>query len=88
VLAHFSDKFEPKRSYLKELFEDLAALATNEVKHNGEFALPDFGKLVLAWRQARKGRNPATGETFQIPAKTALRFRGGNALKGSVVPAN
>jgi DNA-binding protein HU-beta len=87
VLAHFSEKFELKRSQVKELFDELVMLATSEVKRNGEFALPGFGKLVLAKRQAREGRNPATGETIQIPAKTTLKFRVGKALKDSVVPA-
>jgi DNA-binding protein HU-beta len=87
LLTHFSEKFELKRSQVKELFDELASLASNEVKQNGEFALPGFGKLVLSQREAKEGRNPATGETIQIPAKTTLKFRVGKALKESVVPA-
>ena len=63
-----------------------ANLATNEVKTNGEFVLPGFGKLVRSERKAREGRNPATGETIQIPAKTTLKFRVGKAMKDSVLP--
>ncbi len=37
-------------------------------------------------RKAREGRNPATGETIQIPAKTTLKFRVGKAMKDSVLP--
>ncbi|HEY0408295.1 MAG TPA: HU family DNA-binding protein, partial [Pyrinomonadaceae bacterium] len=70
----------------KELFDELGSLATNEVKTNGEFVLPGFGKLVLSERKAREGRNPATGETIQIPAKTTLKFRVGKGMKDSVVP--
>jgi len=33
-----------KRAQVKQLFEDLANLATSEVKSNGEFVLPGFGK--------------------------------------------
>ena len=86
VVNHFAEKFGMKRAQAKELFEELANLATNEVKSNGEFVLPGFGKLVLSQRKAREGRNPATGETIQIPAKTTLKFRVGKGMKDSVVP--
>ena len=52
----------------------------------GEFVLPGFGKLVRSERKAREGRNPATGATIQIPAKTTLKFRVGKAMKDSVLP--
>jgi DNA-binding protein HU-beta len=86
VVNHLADKFELKRAQAKSVFEELAALAVNEVKTNGEFVLPGFGKLVLSERKAREGRNPATGEPIKIPAKTTLKFRLGKAIKDSVVP--
>ena len=86
VLNHFSEKTGMKRAQVKEFFDELANLASNEVKTNGEFALPGFGKLVLSERKAREGRNPQTGETIQIPAKTTLKFRIGKGMKDTVVP--
>ena len=87
VLNHFAQRFDLKRSQAKEFFEELSSLAGREVKSNGEFVLPGFGKLVKAERKAREGRNPATGETIKIPAKTTLKFRIGKAMKDSVLPA-
>jgi DNA-binding protein HU-beta len=86
VVNHFAERFELKRAEAKEIFNVLAELATREVKKNGEFVLPGFGKLVLAKRKAREGRNPATGETIKIPAKTTLKFRLGKGLKDAVLP--
>jgi DNA-binding protein HU-beta len=87
VLKHFADKFEMKRADVKAIFDELAELAAREVKKNEEFVLPGFGKLALAKRKARVGRNPQTGEPVKIPAKTTLKFRLGKSLKDSVVPA-
>jgi DNA-binding protein HU-beta len=81
ILEHFVEKTGLKRQDIKELFEELAKLATIEVTTNNEFAIPGFGKLVLSERKAREGRNPATGETIQIPAKTTLKFRLSRGLK-------
>jgi len=86
VFNHFAERTGMKRAQVKQFFEDLASLATSEVKDNGEFVLPGFGKLVRSERKAREGRNPATGETIQIPAKTTLKFRVGKSMKDSVLP--
>jgi DNA-binding protein HU-beta len=63
----------------------LADMAYSEVKRNGEFVLPGFGKLVKMKRAARQGRNPATGATIQIPAKTVVKFRLSKAAKDAVL---
>ena len=86
VLNHFAEKTGMKRAEIKAFFEELADLAGQEVKSSGEFVLPGFGKLVLSQRKAREGRNPQTGETIQIPAKTTLKFRVGKGMKDTVVP--
>jgi DNA-binding protein HU-beta len=86
VINHFAEKYGMKRAQVKQMFEDISGLAVSEVKSNGEFVLPGFGKLVRSERKAREGRNPATGETIQIPAKTTLKFRVGKAMKDSVLP--
>ena len=66
-------------------FDKLAELAYKEVKKNGEFVMPGMGKLVKIKRAARAGRNPATGETIQIPAKTVIKFKVAKAAKDAVL---
>ena len=65
--------------------DNLVAIAYRETKKNGEFTIPGIGKLVKAHRKARKGRNPATGETIKIAAKTVMKFRVAKAAKDSVL---
>lgn len=84
IINHLSEKSGVKKADAKEFFNALAALATSEVQKNGEFTLPGFGKLVKATRKAREGRNPATGDTIQIPAKTTVKFRLGKAMKDAI----
>ena len=49
------------------------------------FTIPGLGKLVKVRRKARTGRNPATGESIKIPAKTVLKFRIAKAAKDAVL---
>lgn len=69
------------KNQVKEMIAALAQIAAGEVRRSGEFTLPGFGKLVKATRKAREGRNPATGETIKIAAKTTVKFRVGKAMK-------
>ena len=84
IISSLADSTGSKKSDVKGMFDALAALATSEVKTNGEFTLPGFGKLVKATRKARDGRNPATGATIRIPQKTTVKFRLGKAMKDAV----
>lgn len=43
-----------------------------------------FGNFSVTTRDARKGRNPQTGEVMEIPAHKAVRFKPGKALKDAV----
>ncbi|NUP90430.1 MAG: HU family DNA-binding protein [Candidatus Sumerlaeia bacterium] len=65
--------------------EALADIAYKQAK-NG-FTIPGVGKLVLAKRKARMGRNPQTGEAIKIPAKTVLKFRIAKAAKDAILKA-
>lgn len=83
IFNYIAERSSLNREQVKQFFEDLASLAASEVKSGGEFVLPGLGKLVRSERKAREGRNPATGETIQIAAKTTVKFRVGKAVKAS-----
>ncbi|MFM8441471.1 MAG: HU family DNA-binding protein [Acidobacteriota bacterium] len=84
IIGTMAEKMGLKKAQAKEFFTALTDLAVKEVKKNGEFAVPGFGKLVKATRKAREGRNPATGEPIKIPAKTTVKFRLGKSMKDAV----
>jgi len=85
ILGELADKSGLSKKDVGALMDALVTLAYKEVKKNGEFVLPGFGKLVKVKRKARTGRNPATGTTIQIPAKTVVKFRVAKAAKEAVL---
>jgi DNA-binding protein HU-beta len=68
-----------------EMLEHLASLAYKHAKNT--FTLPGIGKLVLQNRKARLGRNPATGQPIQIPARKVVKFRISKAAKDAILGA-
>jgi DNA-binding protein HU-beta len=83
VMAHLAGKTNLSKRQIVEIFDETLALACKEAK-NG-FVLPGFGKLVLANRKARMGRNPQTGEPIKIPAKRVCKFRLAKSVKDAVL---
>ncbi len=84
IISALAEQSGMKKSDVKAFLEGLASMATGEVKKNGEFTLPGFGKLKKTNRKAREGRNPATGAVIKIPAKTTVKFAIGKAMKDSI----
>ena len=50
------------------------------IRKDKHFTYPGFGTWRIKKRQARKGRNPKTGEVIKIKTKKAVRFRAGKQL--------
>jgi DNA-binding protein HU-beta len=85
LVTALSDKTGMTKKDVKGFLDVLSEVAYKEVKKNKKFTLPGFGILKLAKRKARTGRNPATGETIKIPAKTAVKFTVSKACKEGVL---
>ena len=57
---------------------------TEALKTDGKIQLVGFGSFEVKERAARMGKNPATGETIEIPASKAPSFKAGKALKDTI----
>jgi len=83
IVNALADKVGISKRQAAAVLSELAELAYREAQ-NG-FTVPGIGKLVVVNRKARVGRNPRTGETIQIPAKRALKFRIAKAAKERIL---
>lgn len=85
MVASLAETSQMSKKDVAAFIEAMSDMVYKEVKKNGECLVPGFGKLVKAKRKAREGRNPATGETIKIPAKTVVKFRLAKAVKDAVL---
>ena len=72
------------RQQAKAFLEGFTRIIEREMKNEGEVPLAGLGKFKVVKRQARTGRNPMTGESIQIPAKTVVKFTVAKVLKDSI----
>ena len=82
IVTKLSDKTGLSKRQINDVLAEQADLAYKQAKYG--YTVPGLGKLVVVNRKARKGRNPATGEPIDIPAKRVLKFRIAKAAKDSL----
>ena len=83
VADHLAEQVGLTKKMAGQFLEELASLAYKQAKN--VFTLPGIGKLKLANRKARMGRNPQTGAPIQIPAKRVVKFRVSKAAKDAIL---
>jgi len=83
IITHLANKTKTTKKFSSQFLDELVKLSYKEAKK--EFVLPGLGKLKVAQRNARMGRNPATGESISIPARKVLKFRISKAAKDAIL---
>jgi DNA-binding protein HU-beta len=83
VILSFSG-LESKR-VAKDVYTSFSAMITAALKKGYRVPLPGIGKIQVRQSKARMGRNPATGEIIQIPARKRVRLTASKALKEAVL---
>lgn len=85
LVAYLAEKTGMSKKQVGEFWELITMTAYKEAKEAGQCVLPGLGKLVKQDRKARQGRNPKTGETITIPARTVVKFRVAGAAKTAIL---
>lgn len=83
IAEQLAEKSGLTKKAMVQFLDELAALAYREAKN--VFTVPGLGKLKLANRKARIGRNPQTGAEIKIPAKRVVKFRVVKAAKDAIL---
>lgn len=67
---------------LDVILEEICTFITKEIP----VVIPGFGRFYVVETKARKGKNPSTGESIDIPAKKRVRFKPGKDFSEIIMP--
>ena len=84
LIAAVSDKTDFAKSDIESILKAAGDVVQGALANAGEVTLPGIGKIKTKQTAARTGRNPKTGETLEIPAKTKPVFVPAKALKDAI----
>jgi integration host factor subunit alpha len=64
-----------------QIVESLLELMKSCLESGDDLLVSGFGKFCVKEKQARKGRNPATGEPAILPARRVVTFKCSGCLR-------
>ncbi|HBJ59717.1 MAG TPA: DNA-binding protein [Verrucomicrobia bacterium] len=86
ILAALAETGKITKKQASDIYDRLLDLSIKGAKQEEKgYMLPGFGKVKLVKRPARMGRNPSTGETIKIKAKTVVKIVACKALKDAIL---
>ena len=68
------------KTQVNAVLQRFGEVATRALDDGFDVPLPGLGKLKITERAARTGRNPATGQPMDVPAKRLVKFAESKAL--------
>ena len=81
LIAAMAEKAELSKKDSEKALKAFIDVVTDELVKGEKIQLVGFGTFEVSERHAREGRNPQTGETMEIKASKAPKFKAGKALK-------
>jgi len=84
LVSAVAEKADLTKKEAERLINALFASIEEALSQGDKVQLVGFGTFEVRDREARKGRNPQTGEEIEIPATKVPAFKAGKALKDAV----
>ena len=84
LIADIAESTDTTKVQVRAVLEQLAQIVGDQLDNGGEITLPGVGKLKVAERPARTGRNPSTGAAIEIAAKKVIKLVVAKGLTDSV----
>lgn len=84
LIDQIAQSTDRSKTEVKEILDALLDGILAAAKTGEDVNLTGFGKFSVRQRAARQGRNPATGESIEIPASRKLAFSAGKGAKDAL----
>jgi len=84
LVSELAQKVDMTKKDAEKVVNAFFSTIEEALKSGDKVQLIGFGTFEVRERQARKGRNPQSGEEISIPAARVPAFKAGKALKDAV----
>ena len=84
LVAAMAQEMNTAKHTADEALDAFAKVLSNQLAAGEELTIPGLGSFSVIEKSARNGRNPKTGETIQIAARKAVKFKAYKALNDAI----
>ncbi|UVE19316.1 HU family DNA-binding protein [Pseudomonas sp. LS44] len=80
LITDIAEATASTKAAVRLVLDQLSEIVSDALENHDEITLPGIGKLKVAERPARTGRNPQTGKSIEIAAKKVVKYVPAKAL--------
>jgi integration host factor subunit beta len=84
IVKQLSDKYDLTQLMTKLIVQDVFDSVVETLIAETRIELRNFGVFEIRRREARKARNPRTGDPVDVPAKNVVSFKPGKDMEERV----
>jgi len=84
IVKQISDRYGLTQLKTKDIVQDVFNSVLATLVAETRIELRNFGVFEIRRREARKARNPRTGEPVDVPAKNVVTFKPGKEMEDQV----
>lgn len=84
IVQHIAEKVGVTQGQAQEIIQSVFDGITDTLVREGRIELRNFGIFEVRKRQARKARNPRTGQVVKVPARIVVTFKPGREMQERV----
>jgi nucleoid DNA-binding protein len=84
LIEEIASKLGIAKSQSEAFVNTLIESITGHLSKGTEVNITGFGAFRISHRKARKGVNPQTGKSMQIPASKTVSYKAGKTIKEAV----
>jgi DNA-binding protein HU-beta len=81
LVGRIADETGASRRVIRDLLKEISTVTNEGLLRDGRVNIPGLGIFKLKWRDVRKGINPKTSKTIQIPAQNRVYFKSEASLR-------
>ncbi len=84
LISQIAENAGISKSDADKAYDAIVSAIIGGLKKDGHVPITGLGTFKVAYRAARSGRNPSTGETIQIAAKNVLKFKASKNVEAEI----
>ena len=81
IIETVAERSKQRKKHINVIVECVFDVMIEMLAHEGRIEVRNFGTFRVRQTPARVGRNPATGESADVPARNVVQFKAGKDMK-------
>ncbi len=75
VVERIADEAKVSKNMARNVLKEMSSIVDDQLRDGSKVSISRLGIFKLRWQAAKRGRNPQTGESIEIPSQNRVVFK-------------